>query len=663
MERDEGLGTGPVQTPGELSIRVLGPLEVRADGHDRTPTAPMARRVMSVLLLQANRPVPVFTLIDELWETEPPRLARKTIQTYIYHLRRALQDDGRPAGQERLQTRPNGYLLRLAPGELDLWDFEERVHRARTALAAGDPRRAAALLREALGLWRGDAFAGVDAGPLLAARLPQITDSWLSAVELRVEADLRLGGHRSLLGELQELTALHPLHEEFTAQLMLAAHRSGQRRAALDAFTRLRSNLVDELGIEPSDRLRRLQQDILNESPGLELPHEPVDLPAESPAPPPKDTRPQPAALSQLPPDTGDFVGRTEELACLADLVRPDGTPRTSPRVITLLGGPGTGKTALALRVAHALRNRYPDGQLYARLHDGHTDAPVDPAAALRSLLEEIAGTGAPVLRPAPGAGALDELSRRFRTWSAGRTLVLLLDDVASADQVRPLLPGGGTSTVLVTARSRLAGLEGATHMEIGPLRTTDGVRLVTSLIGEERAAREPEAVRRVVTLTGNLPLGVRAAGEKLAARRLWTVAHFAERLVDEAVRGEELRTGTYDATAWMVRALARLPGPLRQALVRLSRPGDTPMDFVGAQRLLGVSSRFAEYLIGDLVDHYLLVAEPRRDKGGLVFRVPELVRVALLDEQTTPVELKLLPGGSPDPVRRGPAGSVPATG
>ncbi|MFI2379178.1 BTAD domain-containing putative transcriptional regulator [Streptomyces sp. NPDC018964] len=662
MKRDERPGTGADQAPGELSIRVLGPLEVRADGRDRTPTAPMARRVMSVLLLQANRPVPVFTLIDELWETEPPRLARKTVQTYIYQLRRALRDDRRPAGRERLQTRPNGYLLKLAPGELDLWDFEEHVHRARTALASDDARGAAALLREALGLWRGDAFAGVDAGPLLSARLPQIADGWLSAVELRVEADLRLGDHRSLLGELRELTAHHPLHEEFTAQLMLAAHRSGQRRAALDAFGRLRRSLVDELGIEPSDRLRRLQQDILNESPDLHLPHPPADAPAEPPAPPAQD-RTRPTAPAQLPPDTIDFVGRTEELTRLAGLAAPDGEPRTSPRVVTLLGGPGAGKTALALRVAHTLRDRFPDGQLYARLHDGRTDAPVDPADVLRSLLDEIAGTVTPAVRPAPGAGALDELSRRFRNWGAGRAFVLVLDDAASADQVRPLLPGGGGSTVLVTARSRLAGLEGATHVELGPLPAADGARLLTSLIGEERAAREPEAVRRVVALTGNLPLGVRAAGEKLAARRLWTVDHFAERLVDETVRREELRTGACDATAWMVRALARLPGPLRQALVRLSRAGGTAVDLAGAQRLMGVDRRFAEQLLGDLVDHYLVVADPHPDADGLLFQVPELVRVALLDEQTAPLELKLLPGGRPDETRPGPAGTVPAMG
>lgn len=664
MERDQTPGAGPGQqaVTETLSIRVLGPLEVRSGGHERTPTAPMARRVLSVLLLRANRPVPVRTLIDELWESDPPRLARKTIQTYIYQLRRALRDRRTPAGEDRVLTRPDGYLLRLSPGELDLWDFEERVDLARTTLSSGGAREAAAVLRQALALWRGDAFAGIDAGPLLAARLPQIADRWLSAVELRVEADLRLGGHRGLLGELRELTAHHPLHEEFTAQLMLAAHRSGQRRAALDAFTRLRRGLVEDLGIEPSDRLRRLQQDVLNESPALDLPHPPAGEPATPPAPAPAD-RPEPAPPAQLPPDSGDFVGRSEELARLTELAGRGAAPRTAPRVVTLLGGPGTGKTALALHAAHTLRDLFPDGRLYARLHD-HADVPVDPADVLRSLLEEITGAVRPVVRPAtPGAGTLEDLSRRFRNWGAERTFVLVLDDAASADQVRPLLPGAGTNTVLVTARSRLAGLEGATHLELGPLPTEDGVRLLTSLIGEERTAREPDAVRRVIALTGNLPLGVRAAGEKLAARRLWSVADFAERLTDEAVRREELRTGTCDATAWMVRALARLPRPLRQALVRLSRSGDSPVDVAGAQRLLGVDRWSAECLLGDLTDHYLVAAEPGRDGHGTVFRVPELVRVALLDEQTGPAELRLLPGGRPGPAHRGPAGQVPATG
>ncbi|UNS95746.1 AfsR/SARP family transcriptional regulator [Streptomyces tubbatahanensis] len=156
-------------------------------------------------------------------------------------------------------------MLPLAPGELDLWDFEQGLSRGSAALEEGDAERAAAVLREALDLWRGSAFADISPGPMLAARIAQIDEARLYALELRIESDLRLGRHRGLLGELAELTAIHPLHEEFTAQLMLAAQRSGQRGTALDAFTRLRSRLIDELGLEPSRRLSRLQQQVLSQ--------------------------------------------------------------------------------------------------------------------------------------------------------------------------------------------------------------------------------------------------------------------------------------------------------------------------------------------------------------------------------------------------------------
>ncbi|UQW99973.1 AfsR/SARP family transcriptional regulator [Streptomyces sp. RerS4] len=257
--------------PGEPALRigVLGPLDVTLDGVPRTPTAPQVRRVLAVLLLRAGRPVPLTALIEELWEADPPRLARKTVQTYVYQLRRALD---RPLGRqapERLETRTNGYLLRLRPEEVDLWDFERRVGTARTALDAGRADEAAATLRGALALWRGDAFADVPAGPELAARITRIEATRMSALEMRVQADLQLGRHGALLDELRQLTAEHPLNERLAADLVLAAHRCGQRATALDAFTRLRRNLVRELGIEPSDWVRKLQQDVLSAAPSL----------------------------------------------------------------------------------------------------------------------------------------------------------------------------------------------------------------------------------------------------------------------------------------------------------------------------------------------------------------------------------------------------------
>ncbi|WP_107473994.1 AfsR/SARP family transcriptional regulator [Streptomyces sp. TP-A0874] len=256
---DGGMSGG--RGPNPVRIGVLGPMEVLLDGEDLTPSAPMTRRTLAVLLLHANRVVPLSTLIDELWEGAPPRLARKTVQTYVYQLRQLLG----PLAPDAIETRGSGYVLRLEAGELDLWEFERMSAEGRRALEDGDAEKAAVVLGEALDFWRGSAFADIVApGPMLSARIAQVDDSRLHALELRIESELRLGRHRSLLGELFELTAIHPLHEEFTAQLMRAAYRSGRPGMALSAFTRLRSRLVEELGLEPSQRLCRLQQEVLS---------------------------------------------------------------------------------------------------------------------------------------------------------------------------------------------------------------------------------------------------------------------------------------------------------------------------------------------------------------------------------------------------------------
>lgn len=195
----------------ELRIKVLGPLEIHVGGEPRTLTAPMARRALAVLLLDANHLVSVQALVEELWDEEPPRLARKTVQTYIYQLRQALKGSADGDTGERLETGSGGYRLTARPGELDLWEFEQRVNRARAALASGAPEDAARLLREGLALWRGEPFAGLEAGPLLAARIAQIGEARLAALELRIEADLQLGRHQGLVAELRRLTVDHPL--------------------------------------------------------------------------------------------------------------------------------------------------------------------------------------------------------------------------------------------------------------------------------------------------------------------------------------------------------------------------------------------------------------------------------------------------------------------
>ncbi|MFE2524003.1 BTAD domain-containing putative transcriptional regulator [Streptomyces sp. NPDC059382] len=641
LQRDPAAPGGPA-----LRIGVLGPLDVRLDGESRTPTAPQVRRVLAVLLLRAGRPVPLAALIEELWEVDPPRLARKTVQTYVYQLRRALARRPVPAhgpapvphSSDRLETRTNGYLLRLRPEEVDLWDFERRIGLARVDLDAGNAREAAGALRAALALWRGDAFADVPAGPELASRISRIEATRISALEMRVQADLQLGLHGALLDELRRLTAEHPLNERFAADLVLAAHRSGQRATALDAFTRLRRNLVRELGIEPSDWVRKLQQEVLSADPRLGAPTPAHLVPPGRPARDLAATAPATLPrLTQLPPDTPDFVGRRRELDRLLALAGPGEEPerRAAPRIVTVLGGIGTGKSVLAVRAAHLLSGSFPDGQLYARLHSDR-ETPISPTLILRSFLRDLHLDSVPTSDGDPAGWAEDELARRFRDHTAGRALLLLLEDAASARQILPLLPGGSRSTVITTSRVRLPGLPGAAHLTLGPMSTEDGAALFAAAVCPAgRLPGDHTAARGIVRLMGHVPLGIRAMGETLAARPMWSTADFAERLANEGQRRVELRSGTWDVLARVEQSCARLPHPAGRALTVLSR--STPGAFVvrDAAQLLGVATSTAEQLLGTLLDHHAVELSGRvptgtREMSVPSFRIPELIRLAL---------------------------------
>lgn len=280
-----------------MQIELLGILNVRENGVSITPTAPKPRQALALLALHADQVVPVSSLIDELWAGRPPRSARTTLQTYVLQLRDLISlalekesaADGSAAGRPRsakdvLVTSPGGYMLVSGGGTGDVREFERLAGMGYRALDAGDFQAASPLLREALALWTGPAFADVQTGALLETEARRLEESRLCALEQRIEADLRLGRHRELLADLTMLTSRYRTHENLHAQFMLALYRSGRRSEALDVYQRLRDTLVRGLGLEPSQRLRRLQQSILvagQETPPLP---EPQMAAAASPA-------------------------------------------------------------------------------------------------------------------------------------------------------------------------------------------------------------------------------------------------------------------------------------------------------------------------------------------------------------------------------------------
>lgn len=569
---------------GTVQFAVLGPMEVHDEKVDVTPPAAMPRRVLATLLLHADQVVPIPTLIEELWDDEPPRLARKTVQTYVYQLRKALACGPTGGVRQLLETRPQGYRILLEPDELDLRLFEQRARIGRSALAAGDLGGAACSLRDALSVWRGDALTDLVPGPVLSAQASRLEDARRGVLEQRVEADLRLGLHRELIGELKVLMTRYPGHEEFCAQLMVAAYRSGRRDESLAAYDRLRRVVVEQTGLEPSERLRRLQHAVLVDSPSLDSPEPGAPGPLREPP-------------AELPPGPERIVGRTHELALIATAVRRR-PAAAAPGLVVVAGGPGTGKTATALFAAHRLRERFPDGQLFAELH-GESGLPADPLSVLQGFLRSVSPD-----EPPP---SLQTAARRFRSWSADRRVLVVLDDAACAAQVAPLLPNGRGCGTVITSRRLLPELPGAAVVRLGPLDPCEALQLLSSIAGEPRVRRHPDAALELARLCDRNPFALKVAGERLAARALLDLPELVERLRAEEWRLGELSVGSLDVRARLLDAGRRLERDERAALRRLARLGAGRFDLAQATAALSVDERAARRLLNSLIDTFLL--------------------------------------------------------
>ncbi len=503
-----------------LDFRVLGPAEVTADGRPVPLGGSRPLIVLAGLLLRANRVVPVEELGRWLWDDDRRR-SKGALQTYVLRLRRALGD------QVAIRTESGGYRIELDDGLLDLSRFRALAARGKVALDRGESRQAAAHFAEALEQWRGPALLNVESDALHRDEAGQLAEERLRVREQWADALLDVGEYGTVVPELTRLTRENPLRERLHEQLMAALYRSGRQADALEVYGRISGVLADELGLDPGPSLQRTRQAILtgaDEPAGLAR----YRLGAE------------PQVPHQLPADLRTFSGRECDLKALHALLPEAVDAGASTPIASVEGMGGLGKTTLAVHFAHEIADRFPGGQVYLNLRGYGPGEPVEPSTALEAMLTAL---GVPCDQiPAD----LDGRAASWRTHTAGRRLLVLLDNANRTEQVRPLLPGPGC-LVVVTSRWQLRALvatHGARRIALEELGDEDAVELLAATIGVERVARDPAAAERFVRHCGGLPLAIRILAVRAAQFPDLALDEFAGSIEDDLLGSFDLADG-----------------------------------------------------------------------------------------------------------------------
>lgn len=519
-----------------LEIRLLGPVEAWAGG-DCVPLAPLERDLVAILALSCGTVLSTDRIIDGLWGGRPPVGPRSRVQGLVSTVRRKV--DG------ALVTRHPGYLLDLPREACDLGMCEEYARRARRAENEADTAR---WLRRAVELWRGDPLDGVWA-PGTAADRVRLSEMRIGLLEQHFEAELGLGRHAEVVGDLAAAVSADPLRERLVIQFMTALYRCHRQADAIGAYEVVRKRLADELGADPCLELRELHMRILRgdreelssellaDTPAAFVPRPRASetqmqtatgTEAEPPAPTPPIPKHRPA---QMPAIAGHFIGRDADLATLtAALPGPD----DEPQILVVSGAGGLGKTALVVRWAHSVARRFPDGQIFIRLGGAGRGQGADPAET------PSAGSVLGTILLALGVGAdrlpvsAEERAATYRTLAHGKRILIVADDVQAVAQLLPLVPPTPGSLLVVTSRTRLTALaiqHAVRTLTVEPLGPAASYELMRAIVGPDRLLGEDAA--EVVQLCGGWPLAIRIAGATLASRSRQSLVSFADELAE----------------------------------------------------------------------------------------------------------------------------------
>ncbi|GGU08162.1 regulatory protein AfsR [Streptomyces coeruleorubidus] len=576
---------------------MLGPVRAWRDDVELDLGPVRQQALLTALLLRPGTTVSRQQLLDGVWGPEPPGTGAKVIPVYVHQLRRRLEPAGGSPSSSPIVTDRGGY--RFDPHDVltDLARLREITAEACAVRDSGELTAAVSAWSTALEMFHGEALAGIP-GPFAEAERLRLSEYRLALVQDKAECQLRLGRHAEVVGELFALSETYP-HNESLAALLMRALWAGNRQAdALSVFTRVRRRLVEEQGTEPGGALRRVHEAVLRGDETLLLGASPPTRPPTGQGP--AAVRPRRRVRDELPVGVSGFTGRHHELDVL---LGPVDEQTVTVRAVD--GMAGVGKTALVVRAARAMRDRFPDGCLFVDLR-GHREGrqAAVPQRLLRRLLRAVGEIGE---GDDERADDLDALAASWRAATVALRLVLVVDDASAAEQVLPLLPAGPGSLVLVTSRHRLAGIDADRRISLAPLAMDEAVALLTHAVGRPDSGPERAAVRELARLCDRLPLALRVVGARMQSRPVWALQRMAARLADDEYRlGELAVEGRSVESAFRI-SYEQLSEAQRRAFRVSSLSPTVEFDRLSLAAMLDVTPPDAERVLESLVEASLV--------------------------------------------------------